>query len=55
MPLVNFHLDPELIKDLDICAKLEHRNRAVHLRELILADIKRKARKNPDDFKEQTR
>lgn len=53
MPLVNFTLDPELIKDLDICAKIEHRNRTVHFRELILADIKKKSRSHPHAFKEQ--
>ena len=52
MPLVNFMLDPDLIKDLDICAKLDRRNRTVHLRELILADIKRKSRNSPEAFKD---
>ena len=51
MPLVNFMLDPDLIKDLDICAKIDRRNRTVHLRELIIADIKKKSRNSPEEFK----
>lgn len=51
MPLINFNLDEDVIKDFDICAKLKRRNRTVHFRELILAEIKRVSNKNPEAFK----
>ena len=51
MQIVAFKLDEETIRDLDTCAKVNKRNRSVHLREMVFAEIRRNMKKAPNAFK----
>ena len=50
MPLINFNVDEDTIRDFDICAKFNLQNRSVYLRTLMLEAIKKAERKNPELF-----
>ncbi len=50
---VEILVNPDVLADFDICAKINHRLRAVHLRELMLAEIKGMSKQYPKEFKSE--
>ena len=52
MALISIKIDDDIIKDFDVVAKLNRRNRSVHIRELMMDEIKKEHVNNPDIFVE---
>ena len=49
--LVTFKVDRELLNDFNLAAELQHQNRAVYLRVLMVEAVKKATRLYPDAYR----